>query len=75
MLFEVSRLFLERVISIKEINASSIPFVSKRFVKKVRLSVNFSFKEKIFTQEKGEIIRNYTLTFLSVPSSITQRED
>lgn len=59
MLFEVSRLFLERVISIKEINASSIPFVSKRFVKKVRLSV-FSFKEKIFTQEKGEIIRNYT---------------
>lgn len=60
MLFEVSRLFLERVISIKEINASSIPFVSKRFVKKVRLSVNFSFKEKIFIQEKGEIIRNYT---------------
>lgn len=60
MLFEVSRLFLERVISIKEINASSIPFVSKRFVKKIRVSVNFSFKEKIFTQEKGEIIRNYT---------------
>lgn len=48
------------MISIKEINASSIPFVSKRFVKKVRLFVNFSFKEKIFTQEKGEIIRNYT---------------
>lgn len=60
MLFEVSRLFLERVISIKEINASSIPFVSKRFVKKIRVSVNFSFKEKIFIQEKGEIIRNYT---------------